>query len=143
MIIRASFENIHLVTPLFDLYRQFYKKPSDIKSAEKFLFNLVSTDDSVVFMYLDKDQAAGFVQLYPTYSSMSMKRAWILNDLYVLESHRGQGIAQALIHQAVDLARSSGASHLSLETAATNPAVKLYERLGWKLSSFSTYEFTI
>lgn len=143
MIIRASFENIHLVAPLFDLYRQFYQKPSNLPAAEKFLFDLVSTDESVVFMAMKDELAVGFVQLYPTYSSLSMKRSWILNDLFVLESFRGQGIAQELIAEAIELARSTGSSHLSLETASNNPARKLYERLGWKQSSFTTYEFTI
>lgn len=143
MIKRASFEDIHLVAPLFDLYRQFYSQQSDLIAAESFLNNLVSNYESVVFYAEENEEVVGFIQLYPTYSSISMKRAWILNDLFVLDSHRGKGIGEKLIKEGVELARSTGASHLSLETAPNNPAQKLYERMGWKLNSFKHYEYSL
>lgn len=33
----------------------------------------------------DEDRLLGFCQLYPSFSSLSLKRVWILNDIYVAE----------------------------------------------------------
>ena len=76
----------------------------------------------------------GFTQLYPTFSSVSMQRFYILNDLYVLPTLRGQGIGESLLNAAKDLAKANNWKGLALETAVDNPAQKLYERLGWERS---------
>ena len=34
-------------------------------------------------MAFDGDNPIGFVQLYPSFSSVSMMRSWVLNDLFV------------------------------------------------------------
>jgi len=42
------------------------------------------------------DQLMGFAQLYPSFSSVSMKRLWILNDLFVSSEARGKYISYNL-----------------------------------------------
>lgn len=76
--------------------------------------------------------ALGFTLLYPTFSSLQLKRAWVLNDLFVAAEARRRGVARRLIERATRLAKSSGAAYLMLETAHTNKkAQRLYESLGW------------
>ncbi len=76
----------------------------------------------------------GFAQLYPSFSSVSMKRLWILNDLFVVPSSRRGGIGRALMAAAEDLARATSAKGLVLATQKTNATAKaLYEARGWKL----------
>lgn len=142
MISRASLNDLHLVAPLFDLYRQFYSQASDLQAATSYLSQRISNNESVIFLALENQRAVGFVQLYPVFSSIGMKRSWILNDLFVLDSMRGNGIGEKLINEAVAMAKSTGASSISLETAVNNPAQKLYERLGWKKSGYLHYEFS-
>jgi len=36
-IIRAQTEHADLIAPLFDLYRQFYKAPSDLEASRQFI----------------------------------------------------------------------------------------------------------
>ena len=55
-------------------------------------------------MALDENNPIGFVQLYPSFSSVSMKRTWVLNDLYVKESVRGKGFGEKLIKKAINFA---------------------------------------
>lgn len=75
----------------------------------------------------------GFVQLYPSFSSVSMKRLWVLNDLFVVPGARRRGAAEALMARARRLALETGAEGLVLETAVDNKkAQRLYEKLGWK-----------
>jgi len=62
-----------LVIDLFDKYRIFYKQPSDIALAEKFIKERLENNESVIFVaFADSDtqsEPAGFTQLYPLISS--------------------------------------------------------------------------
>ncbi|CRK27870.1 hypothetical protein BN1723_018323, partial [Verticillium longisporum] len=52
--------------------------------------------------------------------------------LAVASSHRGKGIATALVKKAIDAMATRSADEIVLETEETNiPAVRLYERLGF------------
>jgi ribosomal protein S18 acetylase RimI-like enzyme len=60
--------------------------------------------------------------------------AWYVNALAVSASYRGKGIAQRLMNLAETLARSSGASELSLIVSESNtPARTLYEKRGFEV----------
>jgi GNAT superfamily N-acetyltransferase len=132
-IVRASLDHLDLLAPLFDGYRQFYQQRSDPDGAQAFLRERLASDESVVFLALRDTIGLGFAQLYPTFSSVSMKRFWILNDLFVAPEARRQGVGEALLERARQFAVETGAKGLMLETAVTNtPAQRLYERMGWQ-----------
>jgi ribosomal protein S18 acetylase RimI-like enzyme len=133
-IIQAQPAHLELVVPLFDQYRQFYKQPSDLARARHFLGERLTGGQSVIFIALGVDDVPiGFTQLYPSFSSTSMKRLWILNDLYVIKAQRKNGVARALMERARQLAVETHAEGLTLETATDNLAAQaLYESLGYK-----------
>ena len=91
-IIQASLEHVEVLTPLFDGYRQFYKQPSNLEGARRFLSERLANKESVIFLASNEEEGLGFIQLYPTFSSIVLKRMWILNDLYVLPDARRQGV---------------------------------------------------
>ncbi len=74
-----------------------------------------------------------------------MKRAWILNDMYVDTVYRKRGIGEMLLHKAKDYAIETGAKSISLETAPDNDAAqKLYEKNGYvRDSQFYHYELSL
>ena len=122
-----------MIVPLFDAYRQFYEQHSDPIGARKFLAERLGKGESVIFLAWEGGQCVGFAQLYPTFSSVSMKRAWILNDLFVHPSARGRGVGRALLEQCKQLATETGAKEMTLETMKNNlTAQHLYEGCGWK-----------
>jgi ribosomal protein S18 acetylase RimI-like enzyme len=87
----------------------------------------------VIFVALLNDAPVGFTQLYPSWSSVSMRALWILNDLFVAQVARRRGVARALILRAEQYAMKLQAKGLVLETAVDNiHAQHLYENLGWK-----------
>ena len=132
-VILTTSKNLKQLVPLFDGYRVFYKQPSNPEAAQKFLEERFLKNDSVIFMVLDSNEKAlGFTQLYPSFSSVSMQRTYILNDLYVTSEARKKGVGEALMECAKQFARQNGSKGLTLETAVDNPAQKLYQRLGWK-----------
>lgn len=132
-IIRATIDNLDILVPLFDGYRVFYNQKSNPEAARKFLNERFQKEDSVIFLATASDGLGlGFTQLYPSFSSVSMQRTYILNDLFVSSEARKKGIGEALMERAKLFAKNEGSKGLTLETAIDNPAQKLYERLGWK-----------
>lgn len=136
-ITRAGAEQMDWIAPLFDAYRQFYRRPSDLAGARAFLAERLKRDESVLFLALvqagNSSTAVGFVHLYPTFSSLSMQPQWILSDLYVAPEAREHGVGAALMNRAQEMARATHADGLMLETASDNStAQKLYESLGYK-----------
>jgi len=130
---RINLSEANLVIGLFDKYRVFYKKDSDVNLAEQFIKTRLGNNESVIFVSLEADQPIGFTQLYPKYSSVSAVKNWILNDLYVDSNYRKQGIGEALIKKVMDFAKSDGAAYVQLETAVDNyTAQSLYEGIGFQ-----------
>jgi ribosomal protein S18 acetylase RimI-like enzyme len=144
-IYKATSEDIEGVSNLFNLYRIFYQQTSDLEGAKTYIKNRLESKDSVIIVVKEKQEYVGFTQLYPTFSSISMKRAWILNDLYVDEEARKQGIGEMLLHKAKDFAFETGAKSISLETAPDNYAAqRLYEKNGYiRDSQFFHYELNL
>jgi GNAT superfamily N-acetyltransferase len=131
-IIQATSNQINQLIPLFDRYRVFYEQKSNPKAARTFLKERFNKKDSIIFIALDSaGMGLGFTQLYPSFSSVSMQRTYILNDLFVASEARKRGIGEALLKKAKQFAISEGSKGLVLETATDNPAQTLYERLGW------------
>lgn len=140
---RAGLKDAVLILPLFEAYRRFYRRPSALKEAGRFIRARLSRRESVVFMALDGTQCLGFVQLYPSFSSTAMRRLWILNDLFVIPEARRRGVAQLLMERARRFSADTKAVGLALETATGNkPAQRLYERLGWK-KDFEFYRYEL
>jgi ribosomal protein S18 acetylase RimI-like enzyme len=135
VISQATIKDLEELVILFNEYRIFYKQESDIEKARIFLFDRFEHRESVIFLAKDHElnKVIGFTQLYPSLSSVSMKRSWILNDLYVLERYRGRGVAQLLLESARDYAKQTKAKGLALSTAIDNEkAQRIYERNGYK-----------
>jgi GNAT superfamily N-acetyltransferase len=130
IVIRAahSVEDIDAVAPLFDEYRMFYKAAPDRAGAREFLFDRFRLGESVLFIAYDADEPCGFVQLYPIFTSVEMRRLWLLNDLFVRDGVRRSGVGRALMRRAEEHARETGAAGLTLSTATDNAkAQALYE----------------
>jgi ribosomal protein S18 acetylase RimI-like enzyme len=131
---RATLDDLDALTALFDGYRIFYKQASDPALARAFIEERLQRDESVIFIARDggKREALGFTQLYPLFSSVSARRIWVLNDLFVAPAARNRGVARALMDCARDFAMEAGALRLILETAEDNHAAQaLYESLGY------------
>lgn len=130
---RANEGDLEQLSELFDLYRRFYGRPSDLSLARRFLEERMRAGESVIFVAQEENGTlSGFTQLYPTFSSVSASRAWILNDLYVRETHRKQGIASRLLEQVQVFSRNIECAWVSLQTAKDNAqAQALYRKHGF------------
>ena len=142
----ATILDLDLVAPLFDAYRQFYRKPGDLDLARRFLRDRLENGQSVIFLALPPDgTAAGFTQLYPSFSSASAARIFILNDLFVAPGFRRMGAGAALLAAARAFAERAGATRLTLSTEVTNESAQaLYEACGWtRQADFYVYNLSL
>ncbi len=141
---KATREDIDALTVLFDLYRIFYHQPSDIAAAKKFLLQRMEKEESVVFVAVQGNALVGFTQLYPIFSSVSLQRTWLLNDLYVHATVRKQGVAAQLLQAARLHGLETGAKWLLLQTSNNNfTAQAVYEKNKWKKVSDYFYELPL
>lgn len=141
----AELSDINELSILFDEYRTFYSQKSDIEGAKKFLRERIILKQSTILVALKKNIIVGFTQLYPTFSSVSMKPSLILNDLYVNHNYRDKGVGYKLLLAAKEYAKLNFMKGLQLETSIDNYKAKaLYEKFGFiKDDDYDTYFFNI
>ncbi|WP_299777644.1 GNAT family N-acetyltransferase [uncultured Formosa sp.] len=138
---KALKEDVKSVSELFNDYRVFYKKESDLERAENFLIKRIENKDSEIFIAENENnKLVGFVQLYPLFSSTRMEKLWLLNDLFVSPKYRNKGVSINLIENAKQLVKDTGACGMFLETSKSNLiGNKLYPKTGFNLNNNSNY----
>ncbi|WP_446740340.1 hypothetical protein [Paenibacillus sp. CFBP 13594] len=98
---QAGLPDCNEVGQLFNEYRMFYNQNADIEAAHQYIRERMERHESVILVAetdAESDHGTdesngmslsngfictGFVQLYPSFSSVSMGPVWVLNDLYV------------------------------------------------------------
>jgi ribosomal protein S18 acetylase RimI-like enzyme len=143
---KATPKDLDRLSELFDAYRMFYRKTTDILGAKTFLKERISNKDSELFVAESADnKLVGFVQLYPLFSSKKKKKFWLLNDLFVHPESRSKGVSIGLIDKAKELVLESKACGMFLETEKSNLiGNKLYPKTGFELNTGSNfYEWNV
>lgn len=103
-----------------------------LKDSQEWVVARFNHDDAVFVLAIDSEKVVGFITLYQGFSSVSLQKYWILNDLYVRVSVRGKGCARDLMVFAHDYAVETGAKGIELETGEHNMiAQNLYAGLGY------------
>jgi GNAT superfamily N-acetyltransferase len=143
IIRKATIDDLPQLSNLFDRYRVFYKKQSDLAAANNFLSERIINKESEIYVAESEDEKlVGFTQLYPLFSSTRMLRLWLLNDLYVQEAYRGKGISKQLIEAAKQLTKDTNACGMLLETAKDNTVGnQLYPATGFTAEENSNFYF--
>ena len=145
-IVKAELKHLEELGRLFNLYRIFYEEEDDIEKATNYITARFKNEDSIIFVSRRQDSTLnGFVQLYPSYCSVSTIPILILYDLFVDESERAKGKGRLLMNAARDYAKENGYKRLELSTAKDNYiGQSLYESLGYALDKdFLQYSLEI
>lgn len=135
IISQATIEDLDELVPLFNDYRIFYKSDSDLEGAQDFLNERFIHNQAIIFIARESEgnTMIGFTQLFPTFSSVILKKSFLLNDLFVAQAYRGRGVAELLLQAAEKYALQTNAGVIKLATALDNKvAQRLYERNGYK-----------
>lgn len=141
---QATQEDLPTLSYLFDQYRQHYHQQHDLQGARDFLQERMEREESVIFVAVSEGELIGFTQLYPIFSSVSIRRTWLLNDLFVAADQRGKGAGTLLLEAAKKMATDTGAKWMLLQTTEDNSGAQaLYERNGWVREADRFYRFDI
>ncbi|WP_458461116.1 GNAT family N-acetyltransferase [Paenibacillus sp.] len=160
---QAGLHDRNEVGRLFNEYRMFYNQNADIEAARQYIKERLERHESVILVAetdVESDHGTdeskgmpissslhytGFVQLYPSFSSVSLGPIWVLNDLFVHPDYRQQGIARKLLQAAKRLASERGVLRISLSTELSNKqAQALYESEGYaRDTKFMYYELYV
>ena len=132
-VFRVQSKDLDDAAVIFNSYRIFYGKKSDLTLAFHFLKERLEFQESYIFLSKMDGEIVGFVQHYPFFSSVRAERLLVLNDLFVSPKARCKGVATALIRESINFARAESCSGLLLETTDDNTTAQgLYKRMGWK-----------
>ncbi|HJM09191.1 MAG TPA: GNAT family N-acetyltransferase, partial [Gammaproteobacteria bacterium] len=108
-IVKAENKHLEELGRLFNLYRIFYQEEDDLEKASKYISSRFNDGDSMIFVAeKGETKLAGFVQLYPSFCSVSAVPILILYDLFVDHSQRSKGIGRLLMNAARDFAKENG-----------------------------------
>jgi GNAT superfamily N-acetyltransferase len=144
---QARCADVEFIAPLFDAYRQFYGKKTDLRAAEDFLrTRLVNGDGAVLIARVEQASASepgavvAFAQLYRSFSSVSLATIFVLNDLFVAPEWRSRGVGRRILAAAAEFAAHARAARIEIATRVTNHgARKLYESQGFVVDVEHTY----
>ena len=122
IIKNAEPEDSKKIGEIFDLYRQFYKKESNVEACKSYIKERLSNNES-----------------------LELSKKIILYDLYVRSEYRRKGVGHLLMNAAKDYAKKNNITSIELSTAITNTtAQSLYESLGYKRDEeYFDYYFVI
>jgi GNAT superfamily N-acetyltransferase len=136
----AKISDLNNLSILFNSYRMFYGKKSDLNVANKFLKSRIQNKDSKIFVCDIENYLTGFIQLYPLFSSTRVSKYWLLNDLFVDNAHRGKGYSKELINEAKRLVLKTNSCGMMLETEINNKiGNSLYLNVGFKVNRLSNF----
>jgi len=120
--------------PLWQAYLSFYEQDLAEEITDlTFARCLDDQEPMTLLLAFDEGVMVGFSTLLIHRSSWAMDYYAYLEDLYVDESHRGKGVARALIEAVAEVAKSQKAERLYWVTDAKNKTAQgLYDKVAQK-----------
>lgn len=132
--------------PLIAAYQRFYEAEEIDDGRNRAFFRrfLAPSEDGLLLGASRDGRLLGYACLYWHFSSLDAVETVLLNDLFVSEDVRGEGIGRALIVAAAEVARERGAPFLEWATAPDNEtAQRLYDSTGAERSEWVVYELRV
>lgn len=125
-------------------YLAFYHTKVDQEDLRKWAEYFLMHPQEGFFCLSEQDgQAIGFATVYLSWSTLSLGRIAVLNDLFITESWRGQGHGEKLFQFVASLTKDRGVVRLEWETTVGNKrAQALYAKMGGVVSDILTYTLT-
>jgi GNAT superfamily N-acetyltransferase len=143
----ATETDLPALAPLLRGYVTFYEtNPSD-EQLEQMARSVIAAPEDQAFLLVatgDGGEVVGFALNQWKWSSLNGARAVVMDDLFVAESARGAGHADALINAVAAVARRHGAPLISWVTMPDNKrAHTVYDRVGGTAETLLEYELRI
>ena len=142
-ITASEFEEL---LPLIAAYQRFYEVEDidDGRNRSFFRRFLGPSEDGLLLGARSEGRLVGYACLYWHFSSLEACESVLMNDLYVDESVRGQGVGRALIEASAEVARERKVPFVEWSTAPDNEtAQRLYDSTGAERTEWFSYELRV
>jgi len=142
----ATSADVPTIASLIGALARFEKLESEVTMTEAALLaTLYGPRPYAETVLAEEDgKAVGFALFFHNYSTFLARPGLYLEDLYVLESHRGKGIGKALLAHLAKMAVERGCGRMEWAVLDWNvEAIGFYERLGARPNSdWTVYRLT-
>lgn len=132
--------------PLIAAYQRFYEVEDvdDERNRAFFRRFLGPSEDGLLLGARSEGRLLGYACLYWHFSSLEARESVLMNDLYVDEAARGQGVGRELIEATAEVARERGVPFVEWSTAPDNhTAQRLYDSTGAARTEWFSYELRV
>ena len=148
MAVREATEaDLEALAPLVRGYTDFYESNPTDAGLEAMVRDVIAAPEDRAFLLVatgDDDAVVGFALNQWKWSSLRGAQVVVMDDLFVAESARGHGHADALIEAVAEVARRHGAPIVSWFTMPDNKrAHTVYDRLGGTAETLLEYELEL
>jgi GNAT superfamily N-acetyltransferase len=130
MVRRAETGDLDVLTRLVAQFRDWWGKSEPGDAAIRATLERLLPDPDTDFLLAGD---AGFCQLRYRLSVWTGADDCWLEDLFVVEAARGEGLGRALVEAAFERARARGCKRIELDVNEQNPALQVYLALGFQL----------
>jgi GNAT superfamily N-acetyltransferase len=138
-----SAEQMETLLPLIAAYQRFYEvKEIDEERNRAFFSRFIAPSENGMLLGALRDgDLLGYACLCWSFTSLVPAETVLMNDLYVTEDARGQGVGRALIEASAAVGRERDAQRLEWATQPDNvTAQRLYDSTGAERSEWIEYE---
>jgi len=142
----VSARQMETLLPMIAAYQRFYEveEVEDERNRAFFSRFLAPSEDGMLLGAWRGGELVGYACLYWHFTSLVPAETVLMNDLYVAETQRGEGIGRALIEASAEVARERGAHQLQWVTAPDNrTARRLYDSTGAESEPSIEYELRL
>ena len=143
----ANDGDLRALLPLLRGYTDFYESDPTDAGLEAMARDMIAAPEEQAFLLVatgDDGEVVGFALNQWKWSSLRGARVVVLDDLFVAESARGGGHADALIEATAEVARRYGAPALTWFTMPDNKrAHTVYDRVGGVAETLLEYELEL
>ncbi|HET8862805.1 MAG TPA: GNAT family N-acetyltransferase [Solirubrobacterales bacterium] len=142
----VSAPQLETLLPMIAAYQRFYEVEEIDEGRNRAFFSrfLAPGEEGMLLGAWRGEELVGYACLFWHFTSLVPAETVLLNDLYVAEGQRGEGIGRALIDASAQVARERGAHHLEWATQPDNEtAQRLYDSTGAERSEWVEYELEL
>ena len=148
MAVREATEaDLDALAPLLRGYTDFYEANPADRELEAMARDVIAAPEDRAFLLVATDgegEVVGFALNQWKWSSLRGAQVVVMDDLFVAETARGGGHADALIEAVADVARRHGAPIISWFTMPDNKrAHTVYDRVGGTAETLLEYELEL
>jgi GNAT superfamily N-acetyltransferase len=139
-------EEFEGLLPLIAAYQRFYEAAEIDEERNRSFFRrfLAPSEDGLLLGARREGRLVGYACLYWHFSSLEACESVLMNDLYVIEGERGDGVGRALIEASAEVARKRGVPFVEWSTAPDNEtAQRLYDSTGAERTEWFSYELRV